>query len=500
MIILVSEAAGDHMRCLAKAKSTSSNQANMQLCSFSPMSIECHVDANPRADIEWFFNGRPLPSFAETEYTPEGACRLKIARFTAEHRGAFKCTAHNVHGSADTIANLNVESEKLEDAPGEGAEAPHFSPGLADVSLDAGQPLELMCRVHGTKPHVIWHRDGVPLLPNDRIRVSFDPESGECKLRIEATESADQGTYRVVATNQVRKYDYESTTNFSFFFLQLGSANSACVATIRAKKEEAKPSGAEPRFTKGLVDQWLERGDTLVAHCIVESESPYEVKFYRNGQLLRPSNRVTIEITPDGSCRLTINDATMSDEGTYRAAVVNQFGSAQTQGFAHVDMTPSKAESVKLDEGEAPRFVVELEDTTRRPHDTIELEARVVGKPMPTCKWTLNGNPLRDDPRYEFTSDAAAGTYKLRIRDATRHDEGTWRLTANNASGTASSKSAVTVDSGRAEAAPSGRAPRISAHLADVRTTEGKPLRLECRVDAEPLAELTWQKGWATAG
>jgi hypothetical protein len=74
-----------------------------------PMFIECHVDANPKADIVWEYNGKPLPSFAEVDNTFDGACRLKIPNFTSEHKGAYKCIATNIHGVADTIANLDVE-------------------------------------------------------------------------------------------------------------------------------------------------------------------------------------------------------------------------------------------------------------------------------------------------------------------------------------------------------------------------------------------------------
>lgn len=90
-------------------------------------------------------------------------------------------------------------------------------------------------------------------------------------------------------------------------------------------------------------------------------------------------------------------------------------------------MSSSKIEPLKLEEGEAPRFIIELSDATVRPKDTIELECKVTGKPMPEVKFSKDGNPLWDDARYEWDNNPAAGTYKLKIRNAGLSDEGTFR-------------------------------------------------------------------------
>lgn len=41
----------------------------------------------------------------------------------------------------------------------------------------------------------------------------------------------------------------------------------------------------------------------------------------------------------------------------------------------------------KFAEGEAPRFIIPLQDVTVYADSAIELECRVVGDPMPTVKW-----------------------------------------------------------------------------------------------------------------
>jgi len=84
----------------------------------------------------------------------------------------------------------------------------------------------------------------------------------------------------------------------------------------------------------------------------------------------------------------------------------------------------------------------------------------------------------------------------LRIKDSTRNDEGTYRCIATNEHGSANTKSFVRIDDGAVTAKPSGvsNAPKITARLTDVRVTEGQPLKLYCKIEGDPLPEITWFK------
>lgn len=76
-----------------------------------PLSIECHVDAKPTAEIQWFKDGEPLVSSDEVEIrnTSDGACRVRIARFGEQHTGVYLCKATNDLGIADTRSTYSVE-------------------------------------------------------------------------------------------------------------------------------------------------------------------------------------------------------------------------------------------------------------------------------------------------------------------------------------------------------------------------------------------------------
>lgn len=99
--------------------------------------------------------------------------------------------------------------------------------------------------------------------------------------------------------------------------------------------------------------------------------------------------------------------------------------------------------------------------------------------------------------RYEWDNNPASGKYCLRIRDASNYDEGTYRCVASNTFGSATTKSYVKINDGNLLAKsqkPSSDVPRLALKLSDVRVMEGQPLRLECKVEGNPLPELVWYK------
>lgn len=443
-----------------------------------PTSIECHVDAKPKAEITWFKDGKELQlgPGVEIDNTFEGACRVKFVNFNNDNVGEYKCVAKNCYGVADTISHVTIETEGVTEEEETKESAPKFNPGLTDQKIDAGQDLQFYCKVEATpEATVLWYKDGIPLTDNDKTTITFDKGSGECRLVIKNAEAGHAGTYRCVASNRI------------------GTTNTSALASVQAPKEEVAKEGAEPFFTKGLVDQWLDRGETLTFHCEVTGDPQPEIKWYRNGTLLKPNDKISIENTPDGKCTLTIKDCNMTDEGVYRCEASNAHGTAKTQANAHVDMQLSKAEPLKVAEGQAPRFVVPLEDSSVFKGSNVPLECKVAGDPIPSVKWTKDGNPLWDDPRYEWDNNPTAGTYRLLIKDFSAADEGTYRVVANNESGSASTKAFVKLDTSASERKDI-KPPHISAKLSDVRVNEGKPLKLECRIDSDVTPDVVWYK------
>ncbi|VDN04253.1 unnamed protein product [Thelazia callipaeda] len=442
------------------------------------MTIECHVDAKPIADISWSKDGVSLMKSDRIEIhnSSDGACRVKIKDFNEEDVGTYKCTATNKFGVAETKSNLNIQAEIVEEEKKKREFAPRFNPPLTDKFANINETIRLSCKVDAIpKASVTWYKDGIPMRDNGRICIEYDSDQGHCLLTINHSTESDDGAYRCVAVND------------------LGSTNSACLVSISKLKEEVKDEGEEPFFTKGLVDKWLERGDKLTLKCVVTGSPKPEIKWYRNGILLRKSDKISIENSEDGVCMLVIEDCAMSDEGVYRCDAENSKGKTRTQSTVHVEKPFEKVEK-KVMQGAAPRFINPLQDMTVYVGSVIDLECKVVGEPAPTVK-SKDGMAIRDDSRHEWHTDATTGTYRLRIIDTNVHDEGVYRCVASNTAGSATTKSFVRI-SGTTYSylSSSSEPPCFTISLSDARAVEGQLLKFECKIKGAPLTDLAWYK------
>uniref|UniRef100_A0A0N5CB57 Muscle M-line assembly protein unc-89 n=1 Tax=Strongyloides papillosus TaxID=174720 RepID=A0A0N5CB57_STREA len=435
-----------------------------------PASFECHVDAKPKAEITWLFNDTIITSDMkgiEFINTPDGCCKLRILHLTEEFVGMYTCIAKNTYGVADTRANLNIEEEHIEKIEHKREYPPRFNPQLEDVILEIGKTITLETVVDAIPmANISWYKDGLPIKATSNMKIDFDEESGRCMLTINNVSQENTGAYR------------------------LG---------IKTPKIEFVKEGEEPFFTKGLIDKWVDRGGELSMTCTVTGAPFPEIKFYRNGVLLRPNNKVKIEILSDGVCNLTVSDCTLSDEGIYRCEAENKYGKAKTQSTVHVEVNLKNIDRNIKEEGEAPRFIVPLEDSTILLDSTIELNCKVTGKPMPIVKWSKDGVPLFDDNRFEWDNNPSNGTYSLKIKNSKNSDEGTYRCIATNDEGSANTKAFIKIDdSGFSRRTPFGsdkaQPPRIVLNIGDTRANEGSPLKLICKIEASPLPEVVWYR------
>jgi hypothetical protein len=112
------------------------------------------------------------------------------------------------------------------------------------------------------------------------------------------------------------------------------------MVVVKSEKAVVKKEGQEPYFTKGLVDAWVDRSSEITLKCAVAGDPKPDIRWYKNGTLVRTAGRVNIETQEDGTCTLTVKDCTMSDEGIYRCEAENKHGRAKTQATVHVQSNP----------------------------------------------------------------------------------------------------------------------------------------------------------------
>lgn len=142
------------------------------------MTVECFVDAKPRAQIKWYKNETPVEEDdrLHVETYPDGKCRLRIMNFTKDDESLYKCVATNELGTATTYANLTAEGKIMieaflpigcqccffsvireEERITKKEYAPFFTRDLSDRKVADGSPLTLECQVDGAPtPDIRW--------------------------------------------------------------------------------------------------------------------------------------------------------------------------------------------------------------------------------------------------------------------------------------------------------------------------------------------------------
>ena len=72
------------------------------------VTIYCNIEADPVADIVWFFNGQFLSDGGRYTINEMGT-QLVIGLITYSDKGAYVCEASNVFGSINSTLWLNVQ-------------------------------------------------------------------------------------------------------------------------------------------------------------------------------------------------------------------------------------------------------------------------------------------------------------------------------------------------------------------------------------------------------
>ncbi|PIO56161.1 immunoglobulin I-set domain protein, partial [Teladorsagia circumcincta] len=135
--------------------------------------------------------------------------------------------------------------------------APEFAQELTACQVMEGQLAKFECKVKaGPHPVIKWFKDGEELKPGDGIHIESLPD-GTNRLTIDKTKIADQGNYRVEATNPA------------------GSMSSKAPLAVQAPETL--------KIKRPLQDLTVERGTKILLSVEVEGR-PKTVKWYKGSE------------------------------------------------------------------------------------------------------------------------------------------------------------------------------------------------------------------------
>lgn len=413
----------------------------------SPVTLKVKVSGTPKPKIEWYHDEKPVDVNGEVTITqkPDGVVNLDIANVSFIHAGKYKAVASNKYGVAESSAKLTVLVK------------PSFEKELVGVEVAESVKVRFEVKVCGApQPGLKWLHNGQVLQDDGYyVKISEVEEDGRATLIISKATLVDSGDYRVVATNEA------------------GSAASNAILSVTTKRESRR--GEKPAFDSELEDQIVKENEPISLEAKVSGSPQPKLKWFRDGQELKPSNRIKITENPEGTVALEITKAKPSDAGDYRLVATNDAGSVASNAVVSVRIKP--------------KILRQLSDQEIEDRSPLELTVKAEGIPEPQIKWLHNGEDIIPDGKNVTVRNNLDGSTSLIIDKVRPEDGGEYEAVASNPEGSASSAADVAVvprNIGEKQR------PEIVSKLSDLTVDEGSPISLKVKVQAYPQADIKW--------
>uniref|UniRef100_A0A182TG18 Ig-like domain-containing protein n=1 Tax=Anopheles melas TaxID=34690 RepID=A0A182TG18_9DIPT len=437
--------------------------------------FECRVEPSkdPTMQIEWFVNGKPLPTGARFKTTYDfGFVSLDLTGAYAEDSGIYTCKATNSKGSASTSGSLRCTStttmyldtqhpqgkagleavqdteaalanryRRQESKPESAFPKPQWTVQLqSEFRLNEAEALHLEGQVEPKDDpnlKIEWYFNGKVLEHGSRFKMTSD--FGFVTLDLTEVYERDQGIYTCKAYNQAGEAFTSSTvycvTKESLIERTQHPKGTEGLEKIQDLEDSLRrPEGGEaesdaghaPRFTSEFV-KLTNVGEGEIAHfdatLIPTGDQSMTIEWLYNGKQLEASHRVRT-VYAFGMVVLEILGTKIEDSGSYTCRATNRWGTAEIS----VDL-----ECVDKSAGQKPRFTTQLQSLEGlKDGQSAHFECTLVPVNDPDLKveWFHNGKPMRHSNRIKPVSDF--GYVLLDIAYVQSHDSGEYVCRASN--------------------------------------------------------------------
>ncbi|NXN24555.1 HMCN2 protein, partial [Nycticryphes semicollaris] len=348
---------------------------------------------------------------------------LEISHVQPGDGGLYECVARNAHGTATASLWLFIQ------------EAPWVKVDSSPQRFGRDQELQLNCTAGGHPlPHTSWKRWGWDLEQDERV---FTDAQGTLHIRNAVPE--DAGNYSCYASSALGWDEQVITLEFS----------------------EPPAILAVTPSLKALV------GEDVTLECWVSGVPPPHIAWYKGEQ--------AVAAFPPGTQRaiLRLQAVREEDAGQYVCEALGEAGVAS-------DVTV-------LDVGSAPHFPEPLGDVAVEVGDSVSLQCRVEGSPLPRVAWSRqDGKPVTGWHGPSSVSGHLEAA-ELLIDSASLDDQAVYICEAQNEFGKIQAEIKLVV-TGHA-------APEIALASPVVRALPGQPVSLPCVILAgRPFPARRWLK------
>uniref|UniRef100_A0A3Q3W4X4 Uncharacterized protein n=1 Tax=Mola mola TaxID=94237 RepID=A0A3Q3W4X4_MOLML len=472
--------------------------------------FDCKVSGTPSPKVIWSHFEHPLSESENIRILQEGGRHsLIISHATNEDEGFYTVTAHNIHGEAETSAELYIQEPrpaissqmaKLEKMPSipeepevpenevERFTMPDFIKPLYDLDVIEGKEAVLKCRVAGLPyPTIDWFHNGKKIeSTEDRRMIQFMDKSTTFLLYIlpdppDGTPVIESITGKTVTLSwkKPRRLDPSIDPCSLMYTIQqqaLGSIQWTIIASglkdtiytistlsksvryafrvlTNTSKAFSKPSPATDTV------QLLDRGSYLQEAPVI-IDKPEIVYVIEN-------QSVTVTITINhvnaaviwkrGGVILSsmpgLYEMSMPDDGqhTLKLFKVKSTDIGEMM-FVASNKYGSDSCTFSVEIAAPPTFETIMEDLDVCAGETPRFAVVVEGKPIPDILWFKNDILLAESSHYTFVYDD--NECSLVVLNACPKDSGVYTCTARNLAGSVSCKAELTIHEAKRKEEP----------------------------------------------
>ncbi|CAG5081160.1 Similar to sls: Titin (Drosophila melanogaster) [Cotesia congregata] len=344
-------------------------------------------------------------------------------------------------------------------------------------------------RVRGNpKPAVSWTHKGAPLRESQKIRMSYDENTGNVTLQINQIGPGDEGEYTCNARNQYgeaicsvyiqpegfgpppkqgyKDYQQRYSQTIDKRYTN-GSTTTTTVTTEEFKVDTFEYRLLrETEFRESVTRRYVGESDSQVSTTVDRSLGPVAppqisqkprnsklTTWFKDGQRLRDSQRIET-IHSNQQATLRIVGTNQSDSGHYTLLAENPQGCTVSSAYLAIEQTDQvdhaqpqyiqreaikTVETIETTTPEAnkalpPNFVRTCADRDVTEGKMTRFDCRVTGRPYPEVTWYINGYPVVNDATHKILVNES-GDNSLMITNVTRVDAGTVTCVAKNKAG-----------------------------------------------------------------